>query len=265
MAKLPWFKLYIEIMDDPKLSGFTGDQFRVLIYLMCLARESDEPGLIKMTLTEIAWRVRRPIEEVESTIKLCQQGSKPIIQLVDDGMVLVKFLDRQYDKPSDAPQATRERKQKQRDKDKSHADVTPSHAIEESRGDKDQDKDKDQKKNKPPTPLPVKTKHAEFVSLTNDEYTSLVARLGSEDRVKRCIEILDNYKGAKGKTYKSDYRAILNWVIERLEEEEQKKGGQARANHGSGDRPTVSKNVYKSKRYAGLIDESPETDLPEVQ
>ena len=43
------------------------------------------------------------------------------------------------------------------------------------------------------------------------------------------------------------------------------KGGQAHANHGSGDRPTVSKNVYKSKRYAGLIDESPETDLPEVQ
>mgnify|MGYP006901990299 FL=1 len=57
---------------------------------------------------------------------------------------------------------------------------------------------------------------------------SLVARLGSEDRTKRAIEILDNYKGATGKTYKSDYRAILNWVIGRLEEEEQKKGGQAR-------------------------------------
>lgn len=68
-----------------------------------------------------------------------------------------------------------------------------------------------------------KIKYAEFVSMTNDEYSSLVAKLGGEERAKRCIEILDNYKGAKGKKYKSDYRAILNWVIDRLEEEEQKK------------------------------------------
>ena len=67
-----------------------------------------------------------------------------------------------------------------------------------------------------------KIKYAEFVSLTEEEYSSLVARLGSEERVKRCIEILDNYKGAYGKKYRSDYRAILNWVITRLEEEEQR-------------------------------------------
>ncbi len=28
--------------------------------------------------------------------------------------------------------------------------------------------------------------------------------------------MLDNYKGASGKRYKSDYRAILNWVPERV-------------------------------------------------
>jgi hypothetical protein len=30
------------------------------------------------------------------------------------------------------------------------------------------------------------------------------------------IKVLDNYKGASGKTYESDYRAILNWVIDRV-------------------------------------------------
>jgi len=74
----------------------------------------------------------------------------------------------------------------------------------------------------PPTPLKQKFKYAEFVSLDNDEYSSLVAKLGSEERFNRCVEILDNYKGASGKRYKSDYRAILNWVIARLEEEENK-------------------------------------------
>lgn len=63
-----------------------------------------------------------------------------------------------------------------------------------------------------------KTKFAEFVSLTNDEYSSLVAELG-ESGAKRCIEILDNYKGANGRKYRSDYRAIKNWVIDRYRDE----------------------------------------------
>ena len=33
--------------------------------------------------------------------------------------------------------------------------------------------------------------------------------------------VLDNYKGANGKKYKSDYRAILNWVVKRAKEENQ--------------------------------------------
>ena len=69
-----------------------------------------------------------------------------------------------------------------------------------------------------PTSKPEKIKYADFVSLTNAEYEALVAKLG-EEGTRRCIEILDNYKGASGKKYKSDYRAILNWVVERYEEE----------------------------------------------
>lgn len=41
---------------------------------------------------------------------------------------------------------------------------------------------------------------------------------------ERLIEILDNYKGATGKTYKSDYRAILNWVVTRPPGREEKAG-----------------------------------------
>jgi hypothetical protein len=85
-----------------------------------------------------------------------------------------------------------------------------------------QSKVKKSKVNNNPPIVPPGIKFAEFVSLTNAEHKALVAKLGSEDRFNRCIEILDNYKGANGKKYKSDYRAILNWVIQRLEEEEQK-------------------------------------------
>ena len=76
------------------------------------------------------------------------------------------------------------------------------------------------------TPTVQKHQYAEFVAMTNDEYKSLVdnEHLGTQTAVNRCIEILDNYKGANGKKYKSDYRAILTWVIDRYREEQQKQG-----------------------------------------
>jgi len=63
-----------------------------------------------------------------------------------------------------------------------------------------------------------KVQFAEFVSLTNVEYSALVTQFG-EHGAKRIIEILDNYKGANGKSYKSDYRAMKAWVIDKYEKE----------------------------------------------
>ena len=54
--------------------------------------------------------------------------------------------------------------------------------------------------------------------MTNAEYENLVSTYG-KDFVDQCIFVLDNYKGANGKKYKSDYRAILNWVIDRVKQD----------------------------------------------
>lgn len=60
--------------------------------------------------------------------------------------------------------------------------------------------------------------YAENVTMAVEEYEKLCNEYGQAG-VKRMIEILDNYKGANGKKYQSDYRAILNWVIERWKSE----------------------------------------------
>lgn len=59
---------------------------------------------------------------------------------------------------------------------------------------------------------------AEFVSMTNAEYEKLVNTYGKKF-ADQCVFVLDNYKGSSGKKYKSDYRAILNWVIKRVKED----------------------------------------------
>ena len=57
-----------------------------------------------------------------------------------------------------------------------------------------------------------------------EEFEKLKEQYG-EIVANQLIEILDNYKGATGKTYKSDYRAILSWVIKRYEEDKKKPSG----------------------------------------
>ena len=76
------------------------------------------------------------------------------------------------------------------------------------------------------------------VRLTDKEYKKLSESYG-EDGVKEIIRILDNYKEAKGVSYKSDYRAILNWVADRYKEnlkrKEYQNGAQGRTDNGRTD------------------------------
>jgi hypothetical protein len=85
---------------------------------------------------------------------------------------------------------------------------------------------KDKKVNK--KDIIPKINFAEFVSMTQEEYDKLL-EAHEQDKLNRIIETLDNYKGSTGKKYTSDYRAILNWVVSRVEEDERKltlvKGG----------------------------------------
>jgi len=90
--------------------------------------------------------------------------------------------------------------------------------------------------------------YAEFVSFTEEDYQKLVDNFG-KSATKRMIEILDNYKGSSGKKYKSDYRAILNWVVKRYEEETGKKFGDKK----SYERKVILKKDDQGHEYAEEI------------
>ena len=72
-----------------------------------------------------------------------------------------------------------------------------------------------------PAPVPKKVPkkmYAENVKMTESEYNNLVERY-SEEGARWMIIKLDNYKAARGMVYKSDYRAILNWVVKEWQKE----------------------------------------------
>ncbi|MFY9134874.1 MAG: hypothetical protein WAO51_06720 [Bacillota bacterium] len=95
-----------------------------------------------MTVDDAAWRLRRKPEELRESLEFFE--SRGMISCNEKTISVTKFMDRQYDKPSDRPAETRKRKRRQREREamsrECHADVTPSHAID-TEGDRERDTD----------------------------------------------------------------------------------------------------------------------------
>ena len=72
---MKWFRLYTEIIDDPKMRGISDSCFRTFIGLMAIACEA-ENGILKMSIQDIAWRLRvMPPYNLEKQIrKLSELG-----------------------------------------------------------------------------------------------------------------------------------------------------------------------------------------------
>ena len=53
-----WFRLWSELIDDPKICKMDEKTFRIFILLMCLAAEREQNGIIDLSEKDVAWRLR---------------------------------------------------------------------------------------------------------------------------------------------------------------------------------------------------------------
>ncbi len=158
MRKLPWFKLYTEIRTDPKMQALTDSEFRLWIYALCLASESKVRGVICMeeglpyppeVLAKAMGVEAKTWEKaVEQFVKL------RLVAVQGDGSILLLHFDcRQYDKPSDLPEAVKERKKRyqERLKQAQTAKQTPQERLENA---PKKEGEKDKKPGFPPSNPP---------------------------------------------------------------------------------------------------------------
>jgi hypothetical protein len=89
-----------------------------------------------------------------------------------------------------------------------------------------------------------KRKVRDDVSLSDDEYKKLIDSYGIEF-VDKCLDKLNNYKGASGKKYKSDYKAILSWVVDEIN-----KGIKNGTNTKNSPRGSIDFDKYAAEREA---------------
>lgn len=128
--KYPWFRMYSEARIDAKLDTLTDAQHRVWHRLLCYAAEQEDRGCIAVDDMELL-----AIEVAKGDVALLAETLARCVKLriiTQDGdrITFTHFLERQYDKESDMPEATRERKRQQRERARQAAEKQPEQSEE---------------------------------------------------------------------------------------------------------------------------------------
>lgn len=129
---MQWFRMYSEARNDAKLRYLSDAEFRVWFNLLCLSNEQEERGVIPpMSRKLLSIEVSGGDEDLlQATLSKLIELS--IIAEDDSGITFINFTKRQYEFPSDTPEATRERKRRSRQIKKAKEDVPPmSHPCHE--------------------------------------------------------------------------------------------------------------------------------------
>lgn len=235
MAEVKWIKLNVSMFDDEKIRIIEGmpeaDSILVIwIKLLTMSGKKNMNGYIFLTenipYTEemLAGLFNRPLSTVKLALETFRRFN--MIDFNDNKQLHITNWDKHQNIEGldKIREQTKRRVANYREKQKElPIEATPSNAtvtLPVTQGNATEVEEEVEKIKKEKGI--AKVKYAEFVSMTEREYQTLVDAHG-ESATKTMIEILDNYKGSKGKTYKSDYRAILSWVVDRYKEDESKR------------------------------------------
>ncbi len=233
MAEVKWIKIVTDIFDDEKIllieSMPEADAMIVIWFkILTLSGRINNGGVLlfndKLPYTDemLATIFRRPINTVRLAINTFEKFG--MIEVINNAITIPNWSKHQnLNQLENKKEYMRTYMQEYREKQKLIAEgkedcktnckvngKTYSKANVSSLDiDKELDIDID---NKDISKKPKKIKYGEFekVSLTDDEYSKLIEKLG-QTGVDDFITRLDSYKASTGKNYKSDYATILNW------------------------------------------------------
>ena len=119
-----WLKLYMEILDDPKMATLPDRLWRRVVELFMVAKLENRDGLLP-EVQHIAWRLRMHTDDL--VMDLRQIAATGIIENTSDGWLVRNFSKRQAASPNT------ERKQRQRQREQSNQYYCHENVTEMSR------------------------------------------------------------------------------------------------------------------------------------
>ena len=147
MAGYPWFRMYHEMIEDPKIGTLSDQEFRLWVELLCLACAFGKDGDTGLTVEELCWKLRRNVSETLQS-RLCN-GCISIEETINGRktVIIKNWKKRQFQSDSST---TRVRKCRELKKN-IHENVSETLQKRKRNGtDTDTDTDKIKRKNKKP-------------------------------------------------------------------------------------------------------------------
>lgn len=109
--KLPWMRLYVEVLNDPKVQNLPDYLFKTWINLLLIARINNQRGKIPDSIKDLAFMLHFPEKKtIEHVDELARLG------LIDDG-IMHNWEVRQFE--SDQDPTNNERQKRYREKKQS--------------------------------------------------------------------------------------------------------------------------------------------------
>jgi len=135
---LPWFRLYAELLDDPKIGSLSDAEFRCFIESLCWACKRGDDGRMGLNVEAAQWAFRRNVSDTLQSLV-----GKRLLTLRSDGeLVVTSWNKRQMKSDKAAERVARHRESKKHNmKRYSNGDVTAdvtlqkrySNGLEENR------------------------------------------------------------------------------------------------------------------------------------
>jgi hypothetical protein len=200
-----WMKLYIEILDDPKMATLSDRVWRRAIELFLVAKRLNKEGALPDT-RQIAWMLRMNADELEND--MAQIAMTGIVERVVNGWFIPKFADRQS-AVSDRERKTQERVRRQ--SQEYYVNVTnPSRNVTESREQKTEDREQKtetEAEQKPPSDalFDLFQRELELSGVTVNNASAIIA---INKMIANGATIEDLRDGFKWKISNSDDRVI---------------------------------------------------------
>ena len=91
--KRTWIKLYVEIVDDPKMGRLSDGHWRIAIELFVLAGENGQDGILP-PVEDMAWKLRRSVDELTTALNALSHVG--IVDETPQGWNVTHFKDRQF-------------------------------------------------------------------------------------------------------------------------------------------------------------------------
>lgn len=91
---MDWLRLYVDILDDPKIKRMSDKTFKIFIFLLLFARELDGDGVIHRTTCDVAWRIR--ISETSLMAALEDLVSLNVVSYNSEQIQFLNWQKRQY-------------------------------------------------------------------------------------------------------------------------------------------------------------------------